>query len=399
MNIGRNKYTILSQRSSYHLSDSRLMILNSLAERIRCHHFAIFMPSVLPVSNRAFPAGAITPLRETTFCEQPEMGTGNRLATAVHQPAFLIATANGSSTTTREHTTASADTARQKRWRALWQKQIWTQWKAQAGAQLKALLKMQWHLQWRAALMILMILLPAWAATAQPKKGLITPENLLRNWKVVIKGGTAMLMSEVPDEYIQFINHVNIPTWTAGLSTTLATKKMLSAHWEMGYQLEYMQIRGTVLEGIKNHAVQTIGLGNHFTLGYVFREAWINNPKTNYTLAYKVGGLTIDNRLIHPDNSLNGNSSFLRNLAVVTGLINEFSFNINKDWSLNATLEFNRSSDNPADIIKPHKLFYFSPNTVNNYLNISVGMSYQFGLVKNKFNNNPKNLPWYKRKR
>ena len=266
----------------------------------------------------------------------------------------------------------------------------------------------------RRGLLLLLFLFSilCYPVAAQSDKGLITPENLLRNWKVAVKGGTVMLISEVPvplenpRQYLQYINNMNIPVWKPGIAGTLTTRKMLSAHWEMGYQLELLQLRGEAMRltttGSRSvTSVRTTGVGQNFTIGYVFREAWINNPKTNYTLAYKVGSLHINNRDERDQNAPNGNVMVetFSNVAVITGLVNEFTFNLNRDLSLMLTAEFNRSSDTPRDIYKPYKLFYYSSHTVNNFINISVGLSYQFGFVKNKINKDPKNLPWYKRKR
>lgn len=242
------------------------------------------------------------------------------------------------------------------------------------------------------------VLLMATSLQAQSDRGLITSGNLLRNYKVSVKNGTAMLMTDVPEEYLPFINNVNIPTWSPGVSGAVIFRKMLTPHLEMGYQFEYMQIRGSVPHYGGSVPVRTTGLGNNFTIGYVFRESWIDHPKTNYTLSYKVGGLTINNQYVNPESAPQNNSRFLSNLAVVTGLVNEFTFNLNEKWAVLLTAEFNRSADTPRDIYKPWKLFYHSPNAVNNFITISAGLSYQFGLIKNSKNRVSKELPWYRKK-
>jgi hypothetical protein len=238
---------------------------------------------------------------------------------------------------------------------------------------------------------------------AQTVTDIIEPISPLKEWRVVVQAGTGLLLSEVPDKYLGNINNVNLPVFQPGLAGGLSMKKMITPHLETGYRFDYLRIRGMASlpaprEGDSRTKVITQGFGHNFTMGYVFRESLENNPKANFSIAYKIGGLSLKNKFDDPHMSDNSKTVFLSNVAVITGIITEFSFHRKDDLNIIVAAEYNRSSDTAGDIFKIYKLFYFSPNTVNNYITVTLGLSYRFALSKNKPGRKEKESPWYRKK-
>jgi hypothetical protein len=73
---------------------------------------------------------------------------------------------------------------------------------------------------------------------------------------------------------------------------------------------------------------------------------------------------------------------FSSGAAVGTGVGIGFSHLLASNFSVLGTFEFSRTSDSAGDIFKVEKIFYNSPNTVNKYMALSVGVSYTFNLIK-----------------
>lgn len=238
---------------------------------------------------------------------------------------------------------------------------------------------------------------------AQTVTDIIEPISPLKEWRVVVQAGTGMLLSEVPGKYLGNINNVNIPVFQPGLAAGLSMKKMIMPHLEAGYRFDYLRIRGmaTLPAQAGNDSrtkVVTQGFGHNFTMGYVFRESLENNPKANFSLAYKIGGLSLRNRFDESYQPENSKTDFLSNVAVITGIVTEFSFRRSDDLNLIAAAEYNRSSDTAGDIFKFYKLFYFSPNTVNNYITVTCGLSYRFALSKDGNGRKKRESLWYKKR-
>jgi hypothetical protein len=235
---------------------------------------------------------------------------------------------------------------------------------------------------------------------AQEITEVIKPLNPLKEWKLGLKTGTAMLMSEVPHKYLENINNVNIPVFQPGLATAISIKKLITPHIEMGYYFDYMRIRGTGDiaggESTGTAKVLTQSYGHNYTIGYVFRNPEEDAVKPNFTILYKIGALSLKNKFLGAGAAENQKQGFLSNVAVITGLINEFSFPLSPDLKVTASAEYNRTSDSPGDVLKIYKLFYFSPNTVNNYLTLNAGISYRFSFTRKTSGNGKASNPWFR---
>lgn len=201
-----------------------------------------------------------------------------------------------------------------------------------------------------------------------------------------------MILSDIPDIYLSRINNVNLPSHKIGMTNVFAVKKSMTSHFEIGYQLEYMNIQGNVKQEDVLYRVKTQALGNSFLLLYNLRKTDRYKPPFNYFIYYKIGAVTLKNtpREIVAEGQFPtkfipaNNDQYIKNIAVMTGLGLGLNHQLSDHINLTGAFEINRNSDNGGDIYKPFKLFYNSKNTVNNYISLSFGLTYSFNLTKQK---------------
>lgn len=225
------------------------------------------------------------------------------------------------------------------------------------------------------------------------QKSLFHLVSPMQSYKIDVKAGSAGMLSEVPSQYLDKLNYVNIPIEAPGLNFTLVTRKAFTGHFEFGYQLSYIGLYGDVNQQSSVYRVHTQALENSYLFCYNLRRTDYFRPINNLFVFYKVGAITLKNdpRLRLPDGSLQeipgveAQKFFFSNGAAVgTGVGMGFNHQFTKNFSVLGTVEFSRSSDSAGDIFKASKIFYNSPNTVNKYLSLAFGASYTFDLMKPK---------------
>lgn len=218
----------------------------------------------------------------------------------------------------------------------------------------------------------------------------------MQSFKIDIKAGSAGILSEVPAQYLNKLNNVNIPIDAPGVNLALVTRKALTGHFEFGYQLNYIGLSGEVKQHSNSYQVHTQVLENSYLFCYNLRRTDYFRPLNNCYLYYKIGAITLKNdpRLRMENGSLQqipgvkAQKFFFSNgVAVGTGVGVGFNRQLTPNFGLVGTFEFSRSSDSAGDIFKVNKIFYNSPNTVNKYMALSFGVSYTFHLVKPKNEN------------
>lgn len=230
------------------------------------------------------------------------------------------------------------------------------------------------------------------AISASAQKPKLSSTSWRDNWKIEIKTGAGAILSKVPEQYLQRINSVNVPTITPGITGVAAIRKGISKHFEMGYQFNYLYVQGDVTELNQTYRVRTQALENNFLIGYNLKAVNEYRPPYNYFIYYKVGAIALKNEphLRLPDGSLSPegplveHSKFIQNVAVGTGLGLEITRQLTNNISLNGTFELSRSSDLASDTYQLQKIFYNSPNTVNRYTSFCVGVCYTFNLYQRK---------------
>jgi len=212
------------------------------------------------------------------------------------------------------------------------------------------------------------------------------------NWKIDLKTGFGILLSEVPEKYLDRINNVNIPLKVPGAIGIFSVKKGLTPHLEMGSQFDYMRIQGNVKQDNDTYNVLTQALGYSFSVQYNLKRTDEFRPRYNYFTYYKIGAISLKNnpKKIMPDgsqipatNSSSGDK-FIKNVAIITGLGIGFNYQFTNNLSTIGTIELNRSSDAVSEIYRIDKIFYHSTNTVNNFSSITIGLCYSFNFFKRK---------------
>lgn len=218
----------------------------------------------------------------------------------------------------------------------------------------------------------------------------------MQSFKIDIKTGSAAILSEVPSQYLDKLNNVNVPTNVPGVNLSVVTRKALTGHFEFGYQLNYIGMYGKVKQQPNTYQVHTQVLENSYLFCYNLLRTDYYRPLNNCYLYYKIGAITLKNdpRLRLPDGSLQDIPGvkaqkffFSNGVAVGTGVGVGFNRQLTPNLALVGTFEYSRSSDSAGDIFKINKIFFNSPNTVNKYMALSFGISYTFDLVPPKNEN------------
>ncbi len=212
------------------------------------------------------------------------------------------------------------------------------------------------------------------------------------NWKIDLKAGIGVMLSDVPEKYIERINNVNIPLTTPGAAGFLCIRKSITPHFELGYQLDYLQIDGKVTQNAIPYQVKTQAFGSNFLMSYNLRRTDKFRPEWNWLVYYKIGAVSLKNNPTQilndgssiPNTGSSGSSSIIKNVAVLTGFGLGVNHQISNNLSVIVTVELNRNADEVNDVYKIHKIFYHSENTVNNYIVAGIGMSYTFNFSEIK---------------
>ncbi len=210
------------------------------------------------------------------------------------------------------------------------------------------------------------------------------------NWKLEVKTGTAAILTPVPDKYLERTNNVNVPLGTPGVIGIFSIKKSITPHLEMGYQLDYMRIKGMVDNDISKIKVLTQAFTHTYQIQYNIKSTEEYKPLYNYFLYYKIGGISLKNDPLDqlPHETEPGLSEsrdkFVSNVAILTGIGAGINYQLNNNLSLTGTFDVNRSSDAIEELYKIHKLFYNSSHSVNNYIELSFGLSYWFSFGTQK---------------
>lgn len=241
----------------------------------------------------------------------------------------------------------------------------------------------------RVVLIIFMLFFGFQAYCSSPKLKSVSWRD---NWKIDLKAGIGVMLSDVPKKYIERINNVNIPLTTPGAAGFLCIRKGISPHLELGYQFDYLQIDGKVTQNSIRYQVKTQAFGSNFLMCYNLRRTDKFRPEWNWLAYYKIGAVSLKN---NPTQILNngasssgtgssGSNSIIKNVAVLTGFGLGMNHQISNNFSVIATVELNRNADVVTDVYKIYKIFYHSENTVNNYIVAGIGLSYTFNFSEIK---------------
>jgi hypothetical protein len=149
----------------------------------------------------------------------------------------------------------------------------------------------------------------------------------------------------------------------------------------MGYQLDFLSVKGLVEKEGQDFKVLTQAYTHTYQIQYNFKSTTEFKPPTNYFLHYKIGGVSLRNKIL--DNP-SANSDYINNVAVLTSLGGGINYQISNNISITGSIDLNRSSDSAGDVFQIQKLFYRSPNTVNSYMAISGGICYWFNFTPPK---------------
>lgn len=234
---------------------------------------------------------------------------------------------------------------------------------------------------------LLSVLLPLHILAQKPK---LKSTSWRDNWKLEFKTGVGSLVSPVPEKYLDKINNVNIPLFVPGPMGVFSFKKGITSRLEMGYQFDILRIQGKVDVRGTDIKVLTQAYTHSYLVQFNLRETNDFKPLFNYFLNYKIGGVSLKNEPQEklPDETdqavVDSEKKYASNVAVLTGIGLGMNYQLSNNLSLTGSFDLNRSSDSAGDALQIQKLFYNSPNTVNSYIALSVGLSYWFNFSKTK---------------
>ena len=135
--------------------------------------------------------------------------------------------------------------------------------------------------------------------------------------------------------------------------------------------------------------VRTQILTHCFQGQYNFKRNEVFKPLFNYFLYYKMGGVSVKNDLVSPEQNLPiVEGSLNSNVVIMSGMGAGINYQLSDHLSLTGAVDINRSSDRVQEIFYVHKLFYNSSYTVNKFTELSVGLSYWFSWKSPKKSSN-----------
>lgn len=221
------------------------------------------------------------------------------------------------------------------------------------------------------------------AAAQEPTlKDVLWTDNL----KLEIKSGVVTILSPVPEKYLSYTNHLNVPVEVPGMLGSFSAKRRMTPHWELGYQLDYLRVQGNTRDAADTRVVvRTQALTHWFQTQYNFKRNDVFKPRFNYFVYYKMGGISVKNDRIgsyasdaRPREEKEEKGQFNSNVAVMSGIGTGVNYQLSDHLSLSCGADLNRSSNKLGEIFYLHKLFYNSSNTVNKFAELSVGLTYWF---------------------
>jgi hypothetical protein len=171
---------------------------------------------------------------------------------------------------------------------------------------------------------------------------------------------------------------------------TISIKKSIIPHLEIGYQFDYMFVRGKVNVNNTDTKVFTQAYVHSYLLQFNLRRTDEFRPPVNYFLHYKIGGISLKNDPLDklPESNISNTSApkenFINNVAVLTGIGVGINYQLNNNFSFISSFDLNRSADAVEDIYEFYKLFYHASHTVNNYISLSFGISYWFNFYRSQ---------------
>lgn len=237
------------------------------------------------------------------------------------------------------------------------------------------------------SLLVLSLCLPIWLSAHTPN----LKSSLIDKWKFDFRTGSGTLLSEIPDKYLDRINNVSVPLKSPGLANIVSIRKGIGPHLELGYQIDYLSIRADVFQDKLQYDVNTKAFANSILLLYNLKRTDKYRPRLNYYCYYKTGAISLSNdpREKYPSGNKKAlvpvsQTDYLKNVALLSGLGIGLNVQLNNNFSLTGTFEYNRISDIASDIYKFHKLFYDSGNTLTHVTCLNAGISYAFNFSEKK---------------
>lgn len=200
------------------------------------------------------------------------------------------------------------------------------------------------------------------------------------NLKIEVRTGAVTILSPVPEKYLAFTNNLNVPVEVPGLLGSFSAKRSISPRFEVGYQLDYLRVQGKANDISQTETeVRTQILTHSFQGQYNFKRNDVFKPLFNYFLYYKMGGVSVKNDRVNPDQNIPIQEGSLNsNVVIMSGMGAGVNYQLSDHLSLTGSVDINRSSDRVQEVFFPHKLFYNSSYTVNKFTELSVGLVYWF---------------------
>jgi hypothetical protein len=211
-----------------------------------------------------------------------------------------------------------------------------------------------------------------------------------------IKTGAATMLSPISEKYLFNTNNLNVPVGDFGPTFTLALKKGFTSHLEMGYQFDYLGIKGESenKEGY-NLNVLTQFFVHTFQMQYNFKEIEKIKPLFNYFLYFKLGGTFLKNNPLKIEEAPSGTTiqNSAQPQAFVYGLGGGVNYQLNDHFSLTGSMDINNTTNGVGKIIQFPNLFF--SNHINYYTQLSFGLSWWFNLRPKVYKRNDSSSIWY----
>jgi hypothetical protein len=211
-----------------------------------------------------------------------------------------------------------------------------------------------------------------------------------KNWKLEVKTGGMTIFTPVPPQYLGRTNNLNVPVQKPGLASLFSVRKSFSPHFETGYQFGYLNVQGPAMDAQQAPAnVRTQVYSHTFQVQYNLIRNDAEKPLFNYFVYYTVGGLSLRNdRVSAPEGVPEpARSKLIGSVAMVSGLGAGMNVQLNKHFSLSGSGDINRTVDAVAEVFKIYKIPTSSSHTVNNFMEITIGLTYWLNTnTKNKSN-------------
>lgn len=215
------------------------------------------------------------------------------------------------------------------------------------------------------------------------------------NWTFDLKAGSGTFFSGIPDQFLNQINGVNIPSGLTAPTGVFTFRKEVLPHFELGYQLDYMFMRGQVKQEENTYLVKTHTTSHNLVILYKLRGSSDLSAGMNYLIYYKIGksGIHNDARQKFSDGTISTvpeyteSDKFIRDKTLTTGIGIGVTQVVSDHFKFIGTFELNRSTYAASDIYKIYKIFYRPEYTISNYAFLAAGLSYTFSIQRHKNHN------------